>query len=155
MEVNEWIEKYRPVKNHLDEDASWQGEDGVGVMFETYGEELDYVRSIAESDPKCVWTYVDGDDGSTLVINGYHLVNRIGYFVTEVAAADESVFVQVSEPDSLYTAVLTLNIDAFDAEDAEDAQRIIQEYITALSARAPRELSWETMDFTIRKDELV
>lgn len=155
MEVNEWIEQYRPVNNHLDEDASWQGEDGVGVMFETYGEELDYVLSVAKSDPKCVWTYVDGDDGSTLVINGYHLVNRIGYFVTEVPATDESVFVQVSEPDSLYTAVLTLNIDAFDAEDAEDAQRIIQEYITALAARAPRELSWETMDFTIRKDELV
>lgn len=155
MEVNEWIEKYRPVKNHLDEDASWQGEDGVGVMFETYGEELDYVLSVAKSDPKCVWTYVDGDDGSTLVINGYHLVNRIGYFVTEVPAADESVFVQVSEPDSLYTAVLTLNIDAFDAEDAEDAERIIQEYISALATLAPRELSWETMDFTIRKDELV
>lgn len=155
MEVNEWIEQYRPVNNHLDEDASWQGEDGVGVMFETYGEELDYVLSVAKSDPKCVWTYVDGDDGSTLVINGYHLVNRIGYFVTEVPADDESVFVQVSEPDSLYTAVLTLNIDAFDAEDAEDAQRIIQEYITGLAARAPRELSWETMDFTIRKDELV
>ena len=153
MEVNEWIEQYRPVNNHLDEDASWQGEDGVGVMFETYGEELDYVLSVAKSDPKCVWTYVDGDDGSTLVINGYHLVNRIGYFVTEVPAVDESVFVQVSEPDSLYTAVLTLNIDAFDAEDDEDAKRIIQEYVTGLEASAPRELSWETFRAELHKQE--
>lgn len=97
MEVNEWIEKYRPVNNHLDDNASWQGEDGAGIMFETFGEELDYVLSIAKSDPECVWTYVDGDEDETLIISGYHLVNRIGYFITAVRAADETVFVQVTD----------------------------------------------------------
>ncbi len=97
MEVEEWIKHYKPVNNLLSENASWQIDDGVGIMFETYGDDLEWVLSVAKYDPRCVWTYVDGDDGSTLVINGYHLVNRIGYFVTEVPGEDENVFVKVSE----------------------------------------------------------
>lgn len=102
MDVTEWAKQYRPVANNFDDNASFQDfqdESGVGVMFETYGEELDFVRSIAASDPTAVWTYVDGDDGSTVIINGYHIVNRIGYFVTEIPATDENVFVEVCGPD--------------------------------------------------------
>lgn len=99
MELNEWLAKYRPLKNHLDTNASWQDDSGEGIMFETYGKELDYVRSMEQSYPNCVWTYVDGGGGAMLIINGYHLVDRLGYFVTEVASTDQNVYVQVYEPD--------------------------------------------------------
>ena len=86
MTVEEWIEKYKPINNHIaGEDASWQGEDGIGIMFETYDEELVHVREMNATDPNKVWTYCDSDftDGA-VVVAGYAFVNRIGYFITEV-----------------------------------------------------------------------
>ena len=75
MDLEEWDAKYKPVTNHLDDNASFDG-----VMFETYGEELDFVRAQPLNK---VWTMVDGDNDEVVIISGYHLVNRIGYFVTE------------------------------------------------------------------------
>lgn len=73
-ELDRWEKTYRPIKNHINPNASWNG-----LMFETYGEDLDFV--IAQSDEN-TWTWVDGDDG-TYIVSGFSLVNRIGYFVTE------------------------------------------------------------------------
>ncbi len=78
-EVNEavleaWEEKYKPIKNHIDPSSSWDG-----TMFETYGDEVQFVMSQPDEN---VWTWVDGDEG-TWIISGLHAVNRIGYFVTE------------------------------------------------------------------------
>jgi hypothetical protein len=73
-ELDAWEAKYKPIKNHLDNDND---------KFETYGEELDYVRSVYDTDPRRVWTLIDGDDGNLYIVDGYHLVNRINYFVTE------------------------------------------------------------------------
>ena len=70
-ELDAWEEKYKPFTNQFD------GSD----KFETYGEELEFVRA---QDPRCVWTLVDGDDGNLYIVDGYHFVNRINYFVTEV-----------------------------------------------------------------------
>ena len=33
-----WLEEFKPITNHLDENASFQDEDGNGIMFETYGD---------------------------------------------------------------------------------------------------------------------
>lgn len=74
-QLESWEEKYKPIKNHIDNDGFWEND-----KFETYGEELDFVRS---QDPKCIWTLVDGE-GGLYITNGYHLVNRINYFVTEL-----------------------------------------------------------------------
>jgi hypothetical protein len=82
---NEWAEKYKPIKNHLVKDPDQQ-------MFETYGEELEYVQSI---EPNRIWTYLDGDM-SSLVCAGYHFVNRIGYYITEVPWTDEDDYVLLS-----------------------------------------------------------
>ena len=75
-----WDAKYQPEKNHF---AKKQQGEFVEDKFETYGEELDYVLSIANSEPNRVWTLVDGDDGNLYITNGYHLVNRFNYFVTK------------------------------------------------------------------------
>ncbi len=73
MTEKEWEEKYRPVKNHLVANAPRRGD-----MFETFGEELEFVR---QQNYRHIWTWID-DEGDWIV-SGLHLVNRIGYFITE------------------------------------------------------------------------
>lgn len=76
QELDAWEEKYQPLKNHIDNDGFWEND-----KFETYGEELDFVRA---QDPSYIWTLVEGDDGNLYIVNGYHLVNRLNYFVTNL-----------------------------------------------------------------------
>ena len=77
----EWFDQFQPIPNHLDDNASFQTEDGIGYMFETYDNELAFVKS---QDPNRVWTYCDNDFGGTSIFQGMRIVNRIGYFVTTV-----------------------------------------------------------------------
>jgi hypothetical protein len=51
-----------------------------GDMFETFGEELDFVHS---TDPSRVCTIVEGDDGELYIVSGYRWVNRFGYLILE------------------------------------------------------------------------
>ena len=76
MTEDEWFETYKPIKNHIDLNASFNGH-----MFETYDEEVAFVK---EQPNENVWMYGDGDDGGGYLWNGWGFVNRIGYFVTEV-----------------------------------------------------------------------
>ena len=75
MTEDEWLETYKPKTNHLDSNASWNG-----TMFETYGEEIDFIKSTPDN---FVWTLLDVD-GSLIVSSGQSWVNRLGYFVCEV-----------------------------------------------------------------------
>lgn len=95
MTMEEWEATYKPIKNHIDKNASFQDESGQGIMFETYGEEYNFVNS--QQDPACIWTYGDGDDGGSYIWNGYHYINRLGYFITEVPCpADVEIQIKVS-----------------------------------------------------------
>ena len=90
MELDEWFDKYKPIQNHLDENASFDG-----CMFETYGDEVDFVRS---QDPATIWMYGDGDDGEGHIWSGWGFVNRIGYFITEVPCpADTEIQVNLND----------------------------------------------------------
>jgi hypothetical protein len=80
-DIEDWAETFKPITNHLDANASWDG-----IMFETYGDELEFVRSHPNEN---IWTYMDGDEAGTIICAGYHFVNRIGYFITEVAREPE------------------------------------------------------------------
>ena len=93
MDFDEWCDTYKPVINHIDPTASFDNGDG-GVMFETYGDEYEFVKN---SNPDHIWTYGDGDDGGSYVWNGWSFINRIGYFITEVPCpADTTIQVKVS-----------------------------------------------------------
>lgn len=81
-----WLDKFKPIKNHINLESSFDGE-----MFETYGDEYKFVT---EQPHQNVWTWVDGDTG-TWIVNGLHIVNRIGYFVTENPCEEELVEIQV------------------------------------------------------------
>lgn len=72
--IDDWEKTYRPVKNHIDTNASWSG-----TMYETFGDEVDFVW---KHDPTRVWTWVETEEG-TFIIAGYHHVDRLGYFITE------------------------------------------------------------------------
>jgi hypothetical protein len=91
LSEDEFDDLFQLIQNHLNPTASWAFGDGPGCLFETYGEELEFVK---RQDPLIVWTLVDGDDGDLYVISGLHFVNRIGYLVSTVPVA-EGVTMQV------------------------------------------------------------
>lgn len=75
------------VENHIDDNASFDG-----CMFETYGEELEFVKEMAKKNR--VVTIIESDEGceededgfitpSMYFVSGMHFVNRIGYLITE------------------------------------------------------------------------
>jgi hypothetical protein len=83
MDFDEWCETYKPIPNNIVEDSSFDG-----TMFETYGAEVAFVK---KADPAYIWMYGDGDDGGTYLWNGWHIVNRIGYFITEVPCPPDTI----------------------------------------------------------------
>jgi hypothetical protein len=65
-------------------------------MFETYGSEVEFVKS---QDTNKIWMLGDGDDGGMYIWSGWGFVNRIGYFVTEVPFPDNTTIqIQVGVP---------------------------------------------------------
>lgn len=73
------------IPNHIDDNASFDGN-----MFETYGEEVNFVIEMAKQNR--VITIIEGDgesddDGeyspNMYYVSGYHMVNRIGYLISE------------------------------------------------------------------------
>jgi hypothetical protein len=92
----EWFDKFKPLPNHLDPNASFN--DGEqGYMFETYGKELDFVKN---QEPNRIWTYTDGDNGDTYIFQGMGIVNRIGYFVTAVPFSGSKDYqIKISDAD--------------------------------------------------------
>jgi hypothetical protein len=92
----EWFNTFKPIPNHLDPNASFQTDEGVGYMFETYGDEVEFLKS---QEPNRIWTYGHGDSGS-YIWSGWHFVNRIGYFITTVPFdATKDYQIQISSDD--------------------------------------------------------
>ncbi len=90
---DEFDNLFTPVKNHIDDNASFSG-----CMFETYGEEIDYVFKLADSN--LVVTIIEGEDEEnedgevdedgdiimrpkTYYCSGFHYVNRIGFLILD------------------------------------------------------------------------
>ena len=109
MDFDTWCESYKPIVNHLDNNASFDNGEG-GIMFETYGDEVEFVKS---QSPENIWMYGSGDDGGTYVWNGWGFVNRLGYFNTDIQ-------VMVGEPD------LTCDFcgDTIDEEETHECEGI-------------------------------
>jgi hypothetical protein len=118
MTMEEWESTYKPIYNHIDSNASFQDESGQGIMFETYGDEVEFVKS---QSPANIWMYGSGDDGGTYIWNGWGFVNRLGYFITEVPCPDNlTIQVQVNESD------LTCDFcgDTLEEEETHDCEGI-------------------------------
>ena len=87
----EFFERYRPIQNPYTEEGSWNN-----TMFETYGDELAYVKSSEFSD-KQIWTLIDCENEETYIIPGFHFVNRNGYFITQIPWEDDTIEVNCNE----------------------------------------------------------
>ncbi len=96
MNVQEWEEKFKPIVNHLDSNASWQDNEGNGIMFETYGDEYEFVNKHKES--RQVWSYRDDEYEGLILVSGM-AHNPIGYFVTEIpwTVEDSTTLIYVEE----------------------------------------------------------
>jgi len=92
MTFEEADEQFKFMVNNYDENASFEG-----LMFETYGDEVEYVKSKPQDR---IWMYGQGDDGGLYIWSGWGFVNRIGYFISEKPFPDKTVIqIMVGEPD--------------------------------------------------------
>lgn len=89
LDLSDFWEKYTPDER---QSIAFDSEDETG-MFETYGADLDYVLDVARRKPRCVWTALDEDDGFYYV-NGYHLVNRVYYVITNEHGEENETYKQ-------------------------------------------------------------
>ena len=74
------IEDFKPINNKFRPEEQ---------MFETFGKELEFVKDQPENK---VWTLMDDDDGNLVITTGFHVVNRVGYYVTEIPWNREMTF---------------------------------------------------------------
>ncbi len=90
---DEWVETYRPIANPTGDSGFFV--DDKCLMFETFGADLAVVHKALSEAPNTVWTLVEGDDNELYLGDGYHYVNRFGYFITEVPHSGESVNIKL------------------------------------------------------------
>ena len=83
---------YQPIKNHLDQEASFDG-----CLYETYGKELHHVFNLSQKS-KTIWTIIEMESGSLVYVTGLRLINRIGFFITQYpwTTGDEIVFLETN-----------------------------------------------------------
>lgn len=87
LSEKEFYDKFNCIDNMFDDNASFSGK-----MFETYGKELEFVLSkidtnqvitILECDTDIYNEEEDYYESAIVYSTGYHLVNRMGYFILE------------------------------------------------------------------------
>lgn len=90
MKYDNWVKLYKPVKNRNRPTSPYDG-----YAFETYGEEREFVVEAFKRDPRTCWTLVTGDGNWIGIISGFHFVNRLYHFVTEIPCKYEIVITDV------------------------------------------------------------
>jgi len=88
---DDWVDQYQPIENPFDKNAGYEG-----CMFETYGDDLNCVKETVDNGHfQLVWTLITGDNEESWIIPGYHVVNRMGFFIT--TKPWESTDIQVND----------------------------------------------------------
>jgi hypothetical protein len=119
ISYDDWFDTYKPITNHIEKNASFDG-----CMFETYGDEVAFVKA---QDENRIWMYGDGDDGGTYIWSGWGFVNRIGYFITEVPCPDNlTIQVSVSDVSEVYIC------DNCGAEWEDDSALLMQDTLAEI-----------------------
>jgi hypothetical protein len=91
LDMETWENTYEPIQNHISNNASFQDKQGNGIMFETYGVDLDYVSTYPQEH---VWTLIESD-GELFIESGYYWINRLGYFLTRKSHGHKSMLVDL------------------------------------------------------------
>jgi hypothetical protein len=83
MTADEFDEKYTGNPNFNSD-----GEEGQEGYMETFSPHIERVLEQNKTNPRTVWTIIEGDgwdddeDDNTWIVAGYHLVNRLKYFIS-------------------------------------------------------------------------
>lgn len=93
-------EQFPFIENPINSNAPWSFGSKNGCMFETYGEEYEFVK---KQDPQKIWTLLDsGDSDDMLICSGWAFFNRVGYFISEKPVDSDkhyTVVIPVGEDD--------------------------------------------------------
>jgi hypothetical protein len=89
IKFDEFFDKYKPQLNHFTSSP-----DNDNFTFETFGEEIDYVR---KQDNKHIWTVVDCENEESWIVPGFHIVNRSNYYITPIPWESEDIQVNDNE----------------------------------------------------------
>lgn len=94
LSFDEFEKKYKPIKNPLNQDAPYGG-----ILIETHGREFELIQAQMAFDNQKVWTIHHSDNGSSdwTIAAGFHLVNRLGYIITENPWTDANLSIFESE----------------------------------------------------------
>jgi hypothetical protein len=91
MTEDEWFDQFAPVASPYS-DLGWRH-----CLHDTAGAGYALVQvELARGDNR-IWTLLDCD-GQLVIVNGWHYVNRQGYFITTYPAAPETEY-EVYDPD--------------------------------------------------------
>lgn len=123
MNEGQFWEQFKPIKNHIDSNASFEG-----CMFETFEDELKHVQAVNEKTPLNVWTISDCD-GKLYIGEGFHFVNRMGYLITELPAEEGAQYVIEDEADEVFfegDAQSIYEIDMTDIFDYDEPAEIAE-----------------------------
>jgi hypothetical protein len=92
LTLEEFEERFPRVANpHPDAEPTWEDDDGNGCWFETFGDQLEFVK---KQNPLTIWTVLDDDS----VVSGFHVANRSGYLISKVARGADEAFVVPAQP---------------------------------------------------------
>jgi len=90
MDLEEFIEKYKPVRNPLRKDSSKNKYD---TTFETYSPDLNFIDFFRKEIPKKIWTVIY--TGGWVIVPGYHIVSGDTHIITLNEWEDENIQVHV------------------------------------------------------------
>lgn len=84
MMFDDWVDKFRPISHQGDLaqllSDNWYMND---FLYEPENEKkFEAFKTLAKLFPDHIWTY-QSQGNEEWVANGYHLINRMGYFFTE------------------------------------------------------------------------
>lgn len=128
---------FKPLQNTIDKNAAFGGQ-----MWETYGDEFEYVKKVHKETPDKVWTIVS--DETTAYINGLHFVNRLGYIITEVGLNEHPEYagvksVNVFDPDDLPAANVKEYAERLAEDNGVDLDEIEPDEINSIYAGLNRD----------------
>mgnify|MGYP003647659916 FL=1 len=85
ISIDNWLDEYKPLENVNDVGYVFSIDD-TNYEFNTYGEDLEKIKSLWKTDPLKVWTLLEVDDVH-YIVNGFLYANRVSYLITEKNAA--------------------------------------------------------------------
>lgn len=86
MSFETWFDKYKPILNPLAGNKKVFEEDDYQIHWGTM-EENDFLHD--NKGENTIWTVIEGERNSLYLKSGYHRVNRLYHYITQVSYTEE------------------------------------------------------------------